>query len=91
MSPSRENWVHRCLVPSTSGASQAISAFCVGVLLAPTSWGALLFIVGLTVYEVVVWLSYPCGSYDLGTRAIIVLASIIGWFVGRWVAGKSHL
>ena len=84
--------VHRCLAPSRSRVAQSISAFCIGVLLAPTSWGALFFIAGLAFYELAVWISSPtvggCRAYDFEVRAMVVLSSVIGWLVGRWVVGR---
>ena len=84
--------VSHSFLNSAPSVAQAVSAFCLGLLLAPTSKGALVFFVGLFVYELAVYttsrIGHGAGLWAFWPRAVILLAGAIGYVAGRWLIGR---
>lgn len=68
-------------------------AFTLGLLLAPFSYGLVYYLLFLIGYEVfAIYLSAMDPRYwCLKTRLAVMLASLIGFLLGRWVDGRKDL
>lgn len=70
---------------------QYISAFVLGVLVAPWSSGLFFLIVFIIVYELAYY-TYTHGNpkyYSAEVRAGVILASVLGWIMGRAVSDDN--
>ena len=66
---------------------QIISAFIIGVLFGPLSWGLYYSIIFIVIYEVLLFhftKNYP-GVYKFQTRLLANLFGIYGWLIGRFL------
>lgn len=63
---------------------QVITAFCFGLLLSPWSWGPALFF-GFLLLRESIW-CLLCGL-SLLNRLDVILASVLGWVLGRYISG----
>ena len=72
---------------------QIIMAFTLGILFAPFSYGLLYFLIFLISYEAIaIYLSrMNCRYWCFRTRVSVVIASIVGFLIGRWVDGRKDL
>jgi hypothetical protein len=85
----------RLMETPTFGLWEGVSVFCVAFLLAPTRRWVVLFIVGLLVYELVLYGTGRVGygsthTWSAWTRLRVVLFSIAGYVVGKWWWMRFH-
>lgn len=71
---------------------QLIFAFSLGVIFAPFSYGPLLFIIYLLLYEFIYAYftntEYP--YWRLFFRVAVVMTSVFGWIIGRTIVGWKN-
>lgn len=75
--------------PANTEMVQVVSAFAVGVIFSPWSRALLLFITLLVVYELLYFYStsFSLPYWRLEGRAAILMASILGFILGRTLVG----
>jgi hypothetical protein len=75
--------------PNYTELLQLISAFALGIILSPWSWGFLFFILYVVLYEIAIaivnHMQYP--YWRLEFRCAIVCASVFGFIIGRSLIG----
>lgn len=67
---------------------KALITFSVGFLLAPLSNSLLWFLLYLVVFEIIL---ASFAGFDLYTRFVIIVASIVGWLLGRLIVNLDPL
>lgn len=76
--------------------AQVIISLSLGILMSPISNGLFYLLLFIIIYEIVLWIVCPYdrtnGSpWELLTRAAVIMASILGFIIGRLVCNLNIL
>lgn len=85
-----EGWITAYFVnPDYTELVQLVVAFAFGVIFSPFSYGPLFFIIWLVLYEFAYayYTNTECPYWRLFFRVALIMASILGWLIGRTVVG----
>jgi len=75
--------------PKNTEFAQLVSAFLISLILSPWSWGFYYFFGFLIIYEFICIIGTQCREpyWRLGFRISVILASMLGWIIGRIIFG----
>lgn len=74
--------------PNYTAISQAVVGFALGILFAPYSWGFIFYVGFIIVFEIFTYAftrGDPKYYGDLRSRLLVVIASISGFILGRFL------
>lgn len=65
-------------------------ALALGILFSPRSWGPLYFIAILLTVEILRFYYTRHVGWNPYQRGIVIVASMLGWWIGRWMSGIKN-